>query len=304
MPAPAMPAPSMPAPCPAISLSHLPPTHLLHARLTPVQIGTYTYWLITHRARLAPATTATLFLANVSTQKRGELELRKKGLLLITPTTDPATIDPSSRHSIRLVRLEWLDKSFQLGAVQDLEPYTVTVGEVASAAEDISVRRKRILESAKADRENAAEISKRARFGPRTERERGVARILAITKTPGGKPALKRQESREGSPRRDLPAWVVKKVQPPPARVLVIDGGVFTIEFILVLPLHAEGVAERGLPRPAQGDKALPPHLFRRNGRAGVFHFHCRDQGIPVPSRDGGRGTDDSWVRRKDVCAL
>jgi DNA polymerase IV len=212
---------------PPLDLSHLPRTYLLPTHLAPEKLLELQDKLRACKCPLTDtASDASLFIADVNTEKRSELELRKKEIAVISNTEDSA-IANATIWPIRVVKLEWFTKSLETGQAEKLEEYTVLSATVALARPKIHTaspkpattvipdsntaarKRKEILERAQTDAAESPQ-PKRARYG-RTEKQKGIDLILSITKKA---PLLRRSTSSFEGKRssNDLPDWVRTKV--------------------------------------------------------------------------------------------
>jgi hypothetical protein len=231
--------PSLAVP-PALNLKKLPPTYLLPAHLTPERLQELQEKLRDCNCPLTDsASDACLFIADVNTRKRCELELRKKDIVI----SDSASQAPigTMKRTIRVVKLAWLMTSLEKGKMQDLEAYTVLRADVTMGARrsktlssspmllpspevsqsSTEKKRKEIMDRAKADvLESPLPKRPRSQYGSteeprRSEKQAGVDSILAITK----RPPLPQQstssfEGTKGKP--ELPEWIRTKVNSRP----------------------------------------------------------------------------------------
>ncbi|KAA8897794.1 hypothetical protein FN846DRAFT_892941 [Sphaerosporella brunnea] len=213
-------------PPPPLNLGHLPPTFLFKARLTMEKRKELREKLRACRCRVADAATdASLFIGDINTPKRCEMELRRVGII-VSAAASQATIG-TKKWTIQVVKLSWFTKSLEKGQIEPLEPYTLLIADVQLAsqtrmntpassptappselAQATEKKRKEILERAKADAEESP-APKRARYGG----PKGVDSIVSITK----KAPLIRQTTPTPSPERDTeerpepPEWVKTK---------------------------------------------------------------------------------------------
>ncbi|KAF8454645.1 hypothetical protein BDZ91DRAFT_777835 [Kalaharituber pfeilii] len=116
-PAPAGPPPPPPPP---FSFAHLPPTHILPTRLSDAALHDLEQQLL---ARSAPLTyslaEARLFVADINTPRRCELELKGKGVH--TRQLPPGKTD----DALTVVKLKWLTDCVGQGKALPLDAYTV-----------------------------------------------------------------------------------------------------------------------------------------------------------------------------------
>jgi DNA polymerase IV len=248
---------------PLLNLKHLPPTYILPTRLAPEKLQELQDELRSCNCPLTDtANDASLFIADVNTRKRCELELRKKDIV-ISAGAGQASIGTTKR-TIRVVKLAWLTTSLDKSRVEDLDAYTILCADVevgrtkthtpsprapppAEAQQSPQDRkRQEILDRAK---EDAAELPqlKRPRHGGteyrRSEKQKGIDSIVSITKRP---PLLRQTTSsfENQKPRLELPEWIQTKVSNSHYLLLSVLPPLTLPEYLLLLPLNPSRVAQ------------------------------------------------------------
>jgi len=218
---------------PPVDLSGIPPAYLLKGHLKPPE-----YQKLKDKLRLCRcplmeiASHARVFIVNVSSRPRCELELRKCGLVFVTPELEAeGDLDINTFRPLLMVKFAWFEESFRKRNMEKFDAYKLLEGEMAAlpkrrmeqtetksvSAEEVALEKKRkeVMERALAD---AAEVPARKKARYVQQKQVGIDAILDVSKR---RPLLRRSTSSfEGKyPSGDLPEWVVKKVTcygPPP----------------------------------------------------------------------------------------
>jgi hypothetical protein len=222
------------APPPPLDLTHLPPTYVLPAHLSREKLAEIQDQLRTCKCPLIDVSTeASLFLADVNTKRRCELELRRKDIIPVSlDAAETITIDEAAVHKVRVVKLVWFTKSLEKKEVENIDDYvlletTVAVRKyrtaalavvpVQSSVTSTEKKRREIMDRAKADAVETPppKYPRSNRQGgrhPRTEEQKGIDAILNLTKV---LPLLRQSTSsfeETGPAHSKLPDWVRTKV--------------------------------------------------------------------------------------------
>ena len=111
---------------PSFSLAHLPPTHLLPTRLEDTTLHALEQSLLAHQCPLTYSLSeARLFIADINTPRRCELELKSRAIYSrqLSPGERQAAQNDDDTFSI--IKLKWLTDSLEQGKELDIAPYVV-----------------------------------------------------------------------------------------------------------------------------------------------------------------------------------
>jgi len=217
---------------PPLNLAHLPPTYVLPAHLSREKLAEIQDQLRTCKCPLIDVSTeASLFLADINTKKRCELELRRKDIIPVSLDA-VGTIDGAVVHKVRVVKLEWFTESLEKKEVENIDDYVllettvavrkhrtaaVAVVPVQSSVTSTEKKRREIMDRAKADAVETPppKYPRSNRHGGRhlrTEEQKGIDAILNVTRV---LPLLRQSTSsfeETGPAHSKLPDWVRTKV--------------------------------------------------------------------------------------------